>query len=1087
MKFAKELERDAVPEWRIKYLNYKAGKKYVKAVARAVNRANGTTPKLRGSRGASLFGQPPNSNTQPTLRTTFNDREYRDSLLSGPTSSCRPPAYTSGTPYEVRPSPARAVPVRSGKGGEDDALNRGPDTTLQYGSFVPTPPNPSPLAQRSHSDEFELPAPAMRPAPDASSPDATVRTRDWAHNPKTPSSAERRNASTILPVSQSNGSLSSSWNKQKRRGSTADQHQPSPLRRIFSYSPTLTRNASATTLGMEPFDLVREREHDFYEFMDSELDKVESFYKLKEEQAGKRLELLREQLHEMRNRRLQEIVPAPTNAPTHEHLALYGNDSDSGTDRSGHHWMPSIKTKLFPPGPNSNALRTMPNTPYMSGRVRPPAGPGEGQRDYIRRPDEHDVSYRTAKRKLKLALQEFYRGLELLKSYALLNRTAFRKINKKFDKAVHARPPLRYVNEKVNKAWFVNSDLLEGHIKAVEDLYARYFERGNHKLAAGKLRSLAHKTSDESGSSFLNGFLIGTGIVFSVQGLVYGVQLLYDDDPRRRLHTSYLLQIYAGYFLMLLLFAFFCLNCYVWTRCKVNYPFIFELDPRSRIDWRRMAEFPSFFLLIFGVVMWANFSRYGAESLYLYFPVVLIALTVLVIFLPLPLLAHKSRRWFAYSHWRLLLAGIYPVEFRDFFLGDMYCSLTYCMANVELFFCLYTNNWENPAQCNSNHSRLLGFLTTLPALWRFFQCLRRYKDTRNVFPHLVNGGKYSMTILSNVLLSNFRIHRTNTNMGLFIFFSVVNSIYCSIWDLFMDFSLLQFHSRHFWLRDILALKSKWPYYFVMTVDPVLRFSWILYVVLPKDANHSTIFSFGVALLEVTRRGMWALFRVENEHCANVGQYKASRDVPLPYRIEPLITQNTPSAGSSPMIDPDGKQQQQQPGDVDTAAALKRAEATHSSSSAGTGPSAASTTTPLEPSAPSAAHTQTVGPQRHASSATTAPTGGGAGAFSTATSATAVASTSQSGGLFRRRTDSARTFSKMLADAHTQDFEKKRKKKKRDGDGHSDADGVAAVESDDGEDDDDSDDESPDERAMMLRESARLMRRGDGGAIMEEEV
>ncbi|KAJ4148193.1 hypothetical protein LMH87_002674 [Akanthomyces muscarius] len=1080
MKFAKELERDAVPEWRVKYLNYKAGKKYVKAVARAVNRANGATPKLRSSRGTSLFGQVPNSNTQQTLRTTFSDREYRQSLASVPTLSSRPPAYTSGTtPYEVRPSPARAVPAKDIKGGEDDALNRLPDNNLQYGSFVATPPNPSPIAQRGTSGEFELPAPAMRPAPDASPPDATVRTHDWARNLKTPRPVDRRNSSTILPVSQSKGSIASAWDKRKRRGST-DQHQPSPLRRIFSYSPTLTRDASVTSFGLEPFDLIREREHEFYDFMDSELDKVESFYKLKEEQAGRRLELLREQLHEMRNRRLQEIIPQSGNTSTQEHMALYGNDSDSGTDRSGNHWMPSIKTKLFPPGPNSKALRAMPHTPYMGGRDPQ----SEGHRDYIRRPDEQDVSYRTAKRKLKLALQEFYRGLELLKSYALLNRTAFRKINKKFDKAVNARPPLRYVNEKVNKAWFVNSDLLEGHIKAVEDLYARYFERGNHKLAAGKLRSLAKKSSDESGSSFLNGFLIGTGIVFSVQGLVYGVQLLFDNDPTVRLHTSYLMQIYAGYFLMLLLFAYFCINCYIWTKCKVNYTFIFELDPRTRIDWRRMAEFPSFFLFIFGVVMWANFSRYGNESLYLYYPVVLIAFTALVIFLPLPVLAHKSRRWFGYSHWRLLLAGIYPVEFRDFFLGDMYCSLTYCMANVELFFCVYANNWENPSQCNSNHSRVLGFLTTVPALWRFFQCLRRYKDTRNVFPHLVNGGKYSMTILCNVLLSNYRIHRTNTNMGLFIFFSVVNSIYCSIWDLFMDFSLLQFHSRHFWLRDILALKSKWPYYFIMIIDPILRFNWILYVVLPTDANHSTVFSFGVAILEVTRRGMWALFRVENEHCANVGQYKASRDVPLPYRIEPLMTHTT-SAEASPVLRTNSKQDPQQSAIDDPS--QKRAEASYSSSSADAGPStSASSTAPLKPSSPAAAHTQTHGPQRQSSS-TAAATGSRPGAFSTATSATAVAS-STSQGLFRRRTDSTRTFSKMLADAHTQDFEKKRKKKKSDGVDGEHSSGVAGVDSDDGDDDeDDSDDDDLADERVAVRESTRLMRRGEGSAIMEEDV
>jgi xenotropic and polytropic retrovirus receptor 1 len=29
--------------------------------------------------------------------------------------------------------------------------------------------------------------------------------------------------------------------------------------------------------------------------------------------------------------------------------------------------------------------------------------------------------------------------------------------------------------------------------------------------------------------------------------------------------------------------------------------------------------------------------------------------------------------------WRLAFAGIYAVEFRDFFLGDMFCSLTYSM------------------------------------------------------------------------------------------------------------------------------------------------------------------------------------------------------------------------------------------------------------------------------------------------------------------------------------------------------------------------------------------------------------------------
>jgi hypothetical protein len=104
----------------------------------------------------------------------------------------------------------------------------------------------------------------------------------------------------------------------------------------------------------------------------------------------------------------------------------------------------------------------------------------------------------------------------------------------------------------------------------------------------------------------------------------------------------------------------------------------------------------------------------------------------------------------------------------------------------------------------------------------------------------------------------------------------------------MDFSLLQPGSRHWGLRDILALKRRWWYYFIMVIDPILRFAWIFYAIFTHNTQHSTIVSFMVAFMEVTRRGMWTLFRVENEHCSNVSQYKASRDVPLPYSIEPLM-------------------------------------------------------------------------------------------------------------------------------------------------------------------------------------------------------
>lgn len=433
-------------------------------------------------------------------------------------------------------------------------------------------------------------------------------------------------------------------------------------------------------IGMRTLDEIRERELEFFRFMDSELDKVETFYKLKEDQAGERLTLLHEQLREMRNRRIDEIEQLRRRGEEEGRFSLNASGDDE-TPRRAHRranlnnavsqqnglennantwdmyqdWIAPVRAKIFRLGPNSKALQKMPQTPRIlhqgvfGGGGGIGAG-GDGHRDYVRRPGNHEIPYRTAKRKLKLALQEFYRGLELLKSYAMLNRTAFRKLNKKYDKAVNARPPYRYMNEKVNRSWFVNSTVVDDLIVAVEDLYARYIERGNRKIAVGKLRALNKRPGDESGSAFRNGLLIGLGAVLAIQGTVDGARKLFDPDPILRTQTSYLMQLYGGYFLMLYLFELFCINCRIWTINKVNYPFIFEFDVRSHLDWRQLSQFPSFFFFVFGLFIWLNFSVAANPRLFLYYPVILIGLTIVLLFFPAPTLWHRSRKWFLYSH-----------------------------------------------------------------------------------------------------------------------------------------------------------------------------------------------------------------------------------------------------------------------------------------------------------------------------------------------------------------------------------------------------------------------------------------------------
>jgi len=64
----------------------------------------------------------------------------------------------------------------------------------------------------------------------------------------------------------------------------------------------------------------------------------------------------------------------------------------------------------------------------------------------------------------------------------------------------------------------------------------------------------------------------------------------------------------------------------------------------------------------------------------------------------------------------------------------------------------------------------------------------------------------------------------------------------------------------------------------------MRSSWLFYIIIPGQKQHSAGTSFFIALGEVFRRFMWNFFRMENEHMTNVDHFLATRDVPLPFSL-----------------------------------------------------------------------------------------------------------------------------------------------------------------------------------------------------------
>lgn len=520
------------------------------------------------------------------------------------------------------------------------------------------------------------------------------------------------------------------------------------------------------------------------------------------------------------------------------------------------------------------------------------------KRDYVRKHQSFGVPFLFARKQLKEAMLEHYRSLILLRSYKVLNRTAFRKITKKFDKLTNSNISGDYMKMLDKETYFLTSDILDNLIFQTEELFISFFdpESTDRKQSLEKLKSIAYALNNNEmrlSSYYLEFFTSGLFLGFSIPLFVLGIytglhRILNNEFPE----GVYLLQIYGGFFLLNLMILLFAVDLIIFDAFKINYKFIFELNIATALDYKQFWVIPSFSFALLSVLLWFSMNDFwhdefpGRDWPWIFFGV------MLIIFLwPFNQFYLSSRRWLQNALWRLFLSGLYPVEFRDFFLGDLLCSVTYTMGNISFFFCLYANHWNgivsgSPGNdvCGSSKSRAMGFFSSLPSIFRFLQCGRRYADSGDMFPHLANMCKYGVSTIYYCLLSVYRIDRTQRNKAAFIAFATINSIFTATWDIVMDFSLLQVGSKNWLLRDNLFYKRPIYYYFAMILDVILRFQWIFYAFFSNQIQQLAATSFLIAFAEIFRRIVWVLFRMENEHCTNVTLFRASKDTPLPYAI-----------------------------------------------------------------------------------------------------------------------------------------------------------------------------------------------------------
>ncbi|XP_072748891.1 solute carrier family 53 member 1 isoform X2 [Anoplolepis gracilipes] len=489
---------------------------------------------------------------------------------------------------------------------------------------------------------------------------------------------------------------------------------------------------------------------------------------------------------------------------------------------------------------------------------------------------------------LKLAFSEFYLFLILLQNYQNLNFTGFRKILKKHDKLLNVDIGAKWRAEHVDTAVFHTRKDIDRLIAETEALVTRDLEHGDRQRAMKRLRVPPLGEQLSPWITFKVGLFSGAFVVLFIAVMLSAMRYNKKDN------WKVLCRIYRGPLLMIEFLFLMGINVYGWRSSGVNHVLIFELDPRNHLSEQHIIEMATILGLVWSVsILGFLYSDTLGVPPFVQ-PVLFYALLALFLFNPTRTLRHEARFWTLRVMGRIFCAPFFYVGFADFWLADQLNSLHTVFLDFQYFVCFYIQNssWTDVTDtetCIMRELSMRPFVVCLPAWFRFAQCLRRYRDTKEAFPHLLNAVKYAtsffVVIFSYLHLTNKKYYVLSTENPYFYLWltvSFVSSCFTYTWDVKLDWGLFDSSpGENKFLREEIVYSSPYYYYFAMVEDFILRFGWAFSLSLTEMGYvHADLMVSIVAPLEVFRRFLWNYFRLENEHLYNVGKFRAVRDISI---------------------------------------------------------------------------------------------------------------------------------------------------------------------------------------------------------------
>lgn len=415
-------------------------------------------------------------------------------------------------------------------------------------------------------------------------------------------------------------------------------------------------------------------------------------------------------------------------------------------------------------------------------------------------PREVEAAKRREIESVRRALIDSYRTSKLLNNFAIMNYTGFVKIVKKYDKTFPKERRGRYEKDIAPSNICDEGLSVDALATRMEILYSHWFCDKNINEARAQMMIKKSDGLEMDWSQLRLGYRMGMCSILALWvcwDCIWGMV----KDHQSTIGGRTAFPIYRACGGLLMLQWCWGVSVWVWSRYRINYIYLFDFNSSivaSPLSIFNEAVDNTLFYLICALL----YYKAGAHDIPWsfpagVFPVILLLYTAYQLVFPIRV---RGPMW--ETVWQVITAPMTSPSFFHGYVGDIFTSMVKIFQDLvwSIFF-VVSGDWliseDLPASAYHSWLRstwytnvLIPLVTLLPLWFRFNQCLRRYVDTRNRFPHLANAFKYAMSQTVTLFGAFHPLYMRNKResqifQSFWMFAFIASSLYSFCWDIFM--------------------------------------------------------------------------------------------------------------------------------------------------------------------------------------------------------------------------------------------------------------------------------------------------------------